>query len=151
MAKKVTKKLQMSLIVFYTMSFLIIGLILPGFIVTLIPAEAYYSIFEPVKTDREEYKPGELLDLQMQTQTMVSTEANSVQELLLLGENGTKIRILSSSSIIPLLKNVDNIVVRLRLPEGLEKGNYHLQGIVTFELRGVKKIIEWRSTSFLIN
>lgn len=143
--------MKVSLIVFYVMSFLIIGLLLPGFIIMLIPAQSYYSITQPVTVDRKEYNPGEPLDLQMKTRTQVSTEASSVQELLLLGQDGTKIRIFSSSNIIPLLKKEDNIVVRVLLPEDLSPGTYHMQGVITFELRGVKKSVEWHSVSFLVN
>lgn len=135
-------------LLFVVIMFLIFGTLAPSFLVSITPAEHYYSIQSPAVTDKLQYKAGEFMTLRADRNSEITIHADSVQELVLTSLDGGKTEVFYSSHKIPLLEGDTDVAMRIQLPENIEAGTYFWHGVIFFEVKGVEKNYAWSSSTF---
>jgi hypothetical protein len=115
----------------------------------------YYQIQTPVVIKENVIEPCSIITLEFNVNSLIRTEGISNRALMVVdtfSDIGTRVPGGTTRVEIPITKTNGWVTkpVQIEVPCGLATGNYYFNAVVSFEVRGIKKSIDWTSIIFPI-
>jgi len=132
--------------------FIVVGVYLPKFITIYLPID-YYKVEQPVRIDREIYKPCDTIVMTAIRSSSIDVVAHATEQVYLVNVNGTitKYDPIYDGSLT--VKKGNKVIVNLvhQLPCNLVNGNYYIQTIITYPFNGIQKTFTWVTVPFTVS
>lgn len=138
--------------------FAIMGFLIPYTYYNYFDNTHYYKILSPVEVEQKEYHFCEKIDAHINRESLIDGHGNSIINLTLIreDESGRKEdRIKSTSRQISIKKGFGVVITHWSLPcdldnKSVETGKYYYNGVVEYEVRGIKKYEPFETEVFEI-
>lgn len=128
--------------------FTAVGHTLPDLYYKYVDPTIYYSIEQPVSTDKKFYKPCEEVKVTIKRKALVDTTGSSVVDLLLIRQDNVTEKVTSINRSMAIPKGDRTLIVNWNLPCDLVDGKYYWQAVVKFDVRHVEKNYSYFSETF---
>lgn len=122
-----------------------LGQVLPTIYFRYFDNRVYYSIKSPVNVQKDQYKAGETVVVEFDRNSLITTNAVSVVDLVLYQNNREVEHYRRDVSIEAGSQEIEAIFC---LPTTLDPGGYLLRGVISFRVRGVDKTASFYTESF---
>ena len=147
--RQLTKRIILSLI--FAASSMIITNQGTDFYLKNLDKTQYFTVSQPVQVENETYKPGESIKIDIVRNSSVTSRAVATVELILTNENGEKYKKTIGGNEFNINKSVNEIIcINFKLPSDVVPGEYYLEAIVNYKVKGIEKNYIWKSEEFKI-
>lgn len=141
---------QFVYMVFFALSFVLMGKFIPELYYTYFDTTTYYSMELPLKTDKLNYHPGDTVKTTMKRTSQLDMDAFSVIELVLVDEV-TKNEIWRERRDLSVNKGYEELTINYILPTNIDDGKYFYQGTVHYTIKGQQKYFNFYTDTFLVD
>lgn len=131
--------------------FAIMGFLVPYTYYNYFDNTQYYKVISPVKVEQREYKACEKIDAYIDRESLIDGHGDSIINLTLIREDETGIksdRITSVYREITMTRGKGVVVTHWTLPCDVRPGKYYYDGVVQYEVRGIKKYTAFTTEVF---
>lgn len=132
-------------IAIFTIAAMIIGQGVPDLYFKYFDKTVYYSIKNPVPVEGIVHRPGEEVIIEISRDSLVTTDAVSVSELVLYSEN---MEVEHYRRDLAITVGKENIHAVFTLPVTLREGTYYYRGVVSYKVRGIQKSAPFYTDKF---
>lgn len=140
---------QIVFMILFAVAFVFLGQAIPEVYFEYLDKTVYYSMDLPLKVEKKEYKPGEIVRLSMVRNSKLEMTAVSVTELVLI-DGKTKEEVARVTRDLSITKGTESICISFTLPENLKDGEYLYQGTINYKFQGLTKFFNFYSEHFVI-
>lgn len=149
--KEFINRLKESLfsMIFFAALFSVLGYYIPRAYYSWFDQTIYYSIETPIQVEKEVYKPGDIVTVNIIRKAVLDTQGISIRELNLVDEKGN-IEVFTYNTNLAINAGKENIKVDWLLPPNLKDGVYFFQGIVSYPIRGITKYTPFCTERFTV-
>lgn len=119
--------------------FVVMGHFLPRVYLQYFDRTEYYKIELPIPVADFDYRPGDFVNVFITRTSMIDNDGVSIIQLNLLRKDAQVERVSHEVRQISMPKGSGTVVVGWKLPEDISSGNYFFDGVVTYEVQGIKK------------
>lgn len=130
--------------------FTALGYFIPNFYYRYVDKTQYYTIEQPISTDKKIYKPCEVVKATIKRTALIDTTGSSVIDLLLIRQDNITEKVMNLNRTMAIPKGSRTLVVNWDLPCELVDGTYYWQAVVKFYVRGVEKNYSYFSDTFAV-
>ena len=127
----------------------ITGFLLPPLIARFIPTDYYYKIENPSPVDKVEYKPGDIVTINLERSSRISQAAEETLELSLVDASSDE-DISSERRYINIEEGQRTVRIHYRIPENSREGSYVVRGNIFFRVEGVPRDAGFFTEEFLV-
>lgn len=135
--------------IFFAILFSMLGYYIPKAYFTWFDHTSYYSIKVPIEVEKEIYKSGDIVSVEVDRTAIFDTQGTSIRELILVGDNGNK-EIFRYNTNLSINSGREKISVDWLLPPKIKDGIYFFQGVVSYPVRGITKFTPFYTEKFII-
>lgn len=126
----------------------LLGLIIPRVVIEALPADYYYHFTDPVVLEEGVYAPCSDTIAHTLRFSRISQSATAYRELYLISEDQEVYRVVTPLAVQLTEESGQRLKLVFALPCDIPEGTYRWQGIMEFDVKGVKKSYAWKSTTF---
>lgn len=136
--------------IFFAALFSVLGYYIPRAYYTWFDQTVYYNIKVPIDVEKEVYKSGDIVTVQIERTALIDTQGISIRELTLVGENGNT-EVFSYTTNLAINAGKEMVIVDWLLPPNIKDGVYFFQGVVSYPVRGITKFTPFCTEKFTIS
>lgn len=135
--------------VFFATLFAVLGYYLPKAYFTWFDQTVYYSIKVPIEVEKEAYKAGDIVTVEIDRTALITTQGISIRELILVDEKGNK-EVFRYNNNLAINAGSEKLNVEWLLPPNIKDGVYFFQGVVSYPIRGITKFTPFCTEKFTV-
>ena len=130
---------------FFACMFAAIGYFVPEIYFRYFDRTQYYLIQNPIVVENTLIRPCDKVTVEINRKSLISTNALSVRELVLIKDSIEVARFTTDIAI-----NLNDTIVHAQwlIPCDVTPGTYMFRGVVSYKFRGQEKTTEFYSTNF---
>lgn len=152
---KIINKLVVSIkdsifsIVLFAALFSVLGYYIPRAYYTWFDQTVYYSIEVPIQVEKEVYKSGDIVTVQIKRSALIFTQGISIRELTLVDQNGNH-EVFTYNTNLAINEGSEIVTADWLLPPNIKNGVYFFQGVVSYPVRGITKFTPFCTEKFTV-
>lgn len=129
--------------------FTLLGYALPMLIYLVIPSSWFFSVEQPVSTDKPEYNTCEPIQLIIERSSRIETQAESTLELTLVLE-GAERDVAHRKQDVNIAMGEKRVVSQWQVPCDAPVGNYYITGNMHFQVQNLQKDYQFKTQYFKV-
>lgn len=139
-------------IVIFALLFSILGTLIPQTYYQFFDQTKYYKIIEPVRIEQKDYVACDYVDAYITRESLIDGHGDSIINLSLIREDTGEVvdRIVSSERRVSIKKGNGTVITHWEIPCTAKSGRYYYDGVIEYEVRGIKKHEGFISETFLV-
>ncbi len=137
-----------SIVIFATL-FSVLGYYIPRAYFSWFDQTIYYTIKVPVEVEKDIYKAGDIVTVEIERNALITTQGVSIRELILIDEKGNK-EVFRYTTDLAINAGKEKVNVDWVLPPNIKDGVYFFQGVVSYPIRGITKFTPFCTEKFTI-
>jgi len=147
---------QFLYILFFMMVFSLVGYLIPRFYFQFVDKTVYYEIRLPIRMEEREHRACDFAKVIVERKALVDISASGIVELRSIRDDGSGVRDIVDKQFreLTILKSENNsfnvVTSRWVIPCNTEKGRYVFEGMITYEVNGIKKYTPLKTEEFII-
>ncbi len=136
-------------IIFFASLFSLLGYYIPKAYFTWFDHTVYYTIKVPIDIEKEIYKSGDIVGVEIERTALFDTQGISIRELILVDEKGNR-EIFRYNTNLAINAGKEKMNVDWLLPPNIKNGVYFFQGVVSYPIRGITKFTPFYTEKFTV-
>lgn len=128
-------------VITFTLLFAILGTLIPQTYYQFFDLTEYYKIGEPVRIEQREYYPCDYVDAFITRESLIDGHGDSIINLSLVREDTGEVldRVISEERRVTIKKGSGTVITHWEIPCIAKPGRYYYDGVIEYEVRGIKK------------
>lgn len=125
----------------FAVLFSLLGTFIPQTYYQFFDTTEYYKIAEPVEIEDRDYFACDYVNAYITRTSLIDGHGDSIINLSLVREDTGEVvdRIVSSERHVTITQGTGTVITHWEIPCNADPGSYHYDGVVEYEVRGIKK------------
>lgn len=137
----------------FTALFALLGIFIPQTYYQFLDTTDYYSIQEPVIIEEGVHLPCENVNAYITRTSLIDGHGDSIINLSFIREDTGEVvdRIISAERRVTITQGTVTVITHWGIPCSAKPGKYYYDGVIEYEVRGIKKYERFTSEIFMVS